>query len=432
MAKAVLRQHTRSKLEPSNDLTVAPPKAESKPVHRNLRAAKAAKQDEFYTQYIDIQKEVEAYLEFDPDTFRGKIVYCNCDDPFESNFFKYFAANFNKLGLKKLVTTSYDGSPIAGAQLTFGEYVEGNGKRQKPKAVAIEIEEVKDINGDGATGIDDVKLFLERNPHSRTPLAQGGDFRSAECLELLTQADIVVTNPPFSLFREYVSLLVEHGKRFLIIGNTNSITYKEIFRLIKENKIWLGCTNFNVGMFFEVPAHWERFHHINQETGRKIARVSTSCWYTNLEHGRHHQKLSLMTMAENLKFSKNLRGKAAYERYDNYDAIEVSTYKEIPSDYEGAMGVPITFLDKYNPDQFEILGWTRGLDEFEAYPTKRYVNPKQIKPDGTVSNGGKLNTGPNLVRHTKPTGTYYTADNADGYLEQLYMRIIIRRKGTKK
>src|SRR5215212_10172176 len=229
MAKKALREHTRNGLGQSSRVTAAAlPSAESTPTNRSLHAAKAAKQDEFYTQYVDIQKEVEAYLEFNPDTFRGKVVYCNCDDPYESNFFKYFAANFNKLGLKKLVTTSYDGSPIAGAQLTFGEYLEGNEKRQKPKAVAVEIEEVKDVNGDGATGIEDVKLFLEQNPHTRTSLAEGGDFRSSECIKLLKQSDIVVTNPPFSLFREYVALLVEHDKKFLIIGNQNAITYKEI------------------------------------------------------------------------------------------------------------------------------------------------------------------------------------------------------------
>ena len=331
-------------------------KAKDKPMNQGLGAAKAARKDEFYTQYFDIQKEVEAYLEFDPHTFRDKIVYCNCDDPFESNFFKYFAANFNRLGLKKLITTSYDGSPVAGAQLKLPGYDEGNGKRQKPKAIALEIEAVTDIDGDGATGIEDVKLFLEQNPHTSTPLEEGGDFRSAECVELLKQADIVVTNPPFSLFKEYFVQLVKHGKQFLIIGNTNSITYLEVFPLIKANKLWLGCTNFNVGMFFEVPDDWERFHHINPETGRKIARVSTSCWYTNLDHGRRHKPLNLMTMAENLKFSKNLRGKAAYDCYNNYDAIEVATYKEIPSDYDGIMGVPVTFLDKYNPDQFEIVG----------------------------------------------------------------------------
>lgn len=327
-----------------------------KPMNQNLSAAKAARKDEFYTQYIDIQKEVEAYLEFDPDTFRGKVVYCNCDDPFESNFFKYFAANFNRLGLKRLITTSYDGSPIAGAQLTFTEYDEGNGKRQKPKAIAVEIEQVKDVNGDGAASIEDVELFLKRNPHTRTCLTEGGDFRSRECVALLRKADIVVTNPPFSLYKEYVAQLVEHDKKFLIIGNTNSITYLEIFTQIKDNKMWLGCTNFNVGMFFEVPDNWERFHHIDKETGKKMARVSTSCWFTNLDHGRRHEPLNLMTMADNLKFSKRLRGKSEYDRYVNYDAIEVGTYKEIPSDYEGVMGVPVTFLNKYNPDQFEIIG----------------------------------------------------------------------------
>jgi len=222
--------------------------------------------------------------------------------------------------------------------------------------VCIEIEEVKSLDGDSETGIDDVTLFLKQNPHTHTSLAQGGDFRSVECVELLNQADIVVTNPPFSLFKEYVALLVEHRKKFLIIGNTNSITYLEIFPLIKANKLWLGCTNFNVGMFFEVPDDWERFHHIEEETGKKIARVSTSCWYTNLDHGRRHEPLNLMTMADNLKFSKNLRGKAAYDRYGNYDAIEVGMYKEIPSDYDGIMGVPVTFINKYNPDQFEIIG----------------------------------------------------------------------------
>ncbi|MCG9894805.1 MAG: adenine-specific methyltransferase EcoRI family protein, partial [Fimbriimonadaceae bacterium] len=183
--------------------------------NRSLSDAKRAKQDEFYTQYVDIQKEVEAYLDHDPDTFRGKVVYCNCDDPFESNFFKFFAANFNKLGLKRLITTSYDGSPIAGQDSLFPEYHQGNGVRRKPKAVAVELTEVRDVTGDGATGIEDVKAFLEANPHTRTPLEGGGDFRSPECVEYLKRADIVVTNPPFSLFREFVDQLMEHGKSFL-------------------------------------------------------------------------------------------------------------------------------------------------------------------------------------------------------------------------
>ena len=389
--------------------------------NKTLTNAKKAKKDEFYTRYIDVQKEVEAYLEFDPDIFHGKVVYCNCDDPFESNFFKYFAANFNRLGLKRLITTSYDGSPIAGVQLTFAEYAEGNCKRQKPKAIAVEIEEVKNVNGDGTTGIEDVELFLKQNSYTRTSLAGGGDFRSAECVGLLKQADIVVTNPPFSLFREYVALLVESGKKFLTIGNTNSITYKEIFPLIKANKLWLGCTNFNVGMFFEVPDHWEQFHHIDKETGRKIARVSTSCWYTNLDHGRRHLPLDLMTMEDNLRFSKNLRGKAAYDRYDNFDAIEVGTYKEIPSDYSGMMGVPVTFLDKYNPDQFEILGYEYS-DELHI---KEYPKQIQVGKQGKKSKVRKLNDVCALrVDHAPSSGTYYIVNGE--YFVAPYKRLFIR------
>jgi len=390
--------------------TTASPTTDNIPVrNRGLGAARMAKQDEFYTQYEDIEKEVEAYLEFDPDTFHGKVVYCNCDDPFESDFFRYLAIKFNTLHLKKLIATSYDGSPIAGQLTLFPEYNEGNGKRKKPKALAVILDHVKDENGDGAANIDDVKLILERNAN-RTALKAddkypGGDFRSAACVELLKQADIVVTNPPFSLFREYVAQLVECGKKFLIIGNTNSITYKDIFPLIKDNRVWLGCTNFNVGMFFEVPAHWERFHHINQDTGRKIARVSSSCWYTNLDHGRRHQPLKLMTMAENLKFSKNLRGKTAYDRYANYDAIEVGTYKEIPSDYDGAMGVPITFIDKYNPDQFEILGSSMNLG----------VPMSQVAPKGSYS----------------PGGPRFYIDNGDGTFRRMYDRIVIRHRRTQ-
>ena len=413
----------------------------NKSLNRGLHAAKAAKQDEFYTQYIDIQKEVEAYLEFDPETFRGKVVYCNCDDPFESNFFKYFAANFNKLGLKKLITTSYDGSPIAGQLTLFPEHTEGNGKRPKPKAVGFIIDRVKDENDDGATDIEDVKLFLKRNKAARIALKAdekypGGDFRSADCVELLKQADIVVTNPPFSLFREYLAQLVTHTKKFLIIGNINAITYKEVFPLIKENKIWLGNGMGRWISGFIVPKTYELYGTEARidESGNRIVATNSCLWLTNIDHGRRHQPLPLMTMTDNLKYSKHkeIKGKEAYDQYDNYDAIEVPFTDAIPSDFDGAMGVPITFLDKYNPDQFEILGWARGVDEFDAYPTKRYVNPKQIKPDGRVSNGGKVNTGPNLLLKKKPSVTYYTADNADGYLVQLYMRILICHRRTKE
>lgn len=396
---------------------------EGKSLNRVLGAAKAAKQDEFYTQYVDIQKEVEAYLEFDPDTFRGKVVYCNCDDPFESNFFKYFAANFNKLGLKKLITTSYDGSPIAGAQLSFGEYGESTNKRRKPQAIALEIEQVKDINGDGATGIEDVKLFLERNPHSRTRLAEGGDFRSTECIDLLKQADIVVTNPPFSLFKEHVAQLVKYKKKFLIIANKNAITYLEIFPLIKKNKLWMGVTSFSGGMWFIADYTGKYEKTID---GVKLINVP-AIWFTNLDHGRRHQELPLMTMADNLKFSKHkvLNGKDAYDHYCNYDAIEVPFTDAIPSDYDGVMGVPISFLDKYNPDQFEIIG---NSDDSEM-----------MGEIGVLPLGHEFI---NAYRARGGTGHYSPGMRMLGLLEPLprviYKRILIRRrrarvaKGTKK
>jgi hypothetical protein len=398
-----------------------------KSLNQGLGAAKTAKHDEFYTQYVDIQKEVEAYLEFDPDTFRGKVVYCNCDDPFESNFFKYFAANFNKLGLKKLVTTSYDGSPIAGAQLTFGEYGEGNGKRQKPKAIAVEIEEVTDLNGDGATGIDDVKLFLERNHHTRTRLAGGGDFRSADCVELLKQADIVVTNPPFSLFREYVAQLVQYGKKFLIVGPKNAITYKEIFPLIKDTKLWIGSGFTNGNAYFSIPAGSGReFADGVYDENTGLVKFRNVGWFTNLDHGRRHQELPLMTMADNLKFSKHkeIKGKEVYDRYDNYDAIEVPFTDAIPSDFDGAMGVPITFLDKYNPDQFEILGITKT---WHGGASKTYPMQTQISKDGSKSLVSKLNDGPAIKVSDPPTGqTYYTV-GIDNFIQR-YARVLIRHR----
>jgi Adenine-specific methyltransferase EcoRI len=396
-------------------LPTTPPKGESKSMNAGLGAAKTAKQDEFYTQYVDIQKEVEAYLEFDPNTFRGKVVYCNCDDPFESNFFKYFAANFNKLGLKKLVSTSYDGSPIAGAQLRFGEYNEGNGERQKPKAIVVQIEEVTDINGDGATGIDDVRLFLEQNPHKRIALKEGGDFRSAECMALLQDADIVVTNPPFSLFREFVAQLVEQQKKFLIIGSVQAITYKEIFPLIRADKMWMGVTIHSGDREFRVPNHYPitAAGWRVDENGDKFIRVKGVRWYTNMDHGRRHLELPLMSMVDNLKFSKHkeIKGKAEYDRYANYDAIESPFTDAIPNDYDGAIGVPITFLDKYNPDQFEILGSSMTLG----------APMSQIAKKGSYSQGGPR---------------FYIAIG-DGNYRRMYDRIVIRRrtpnsKGIKK
>jgi len=324
--------------------------------NKNLHKASKAKKDEFYTQLIDIEKELKHYKE----QFRGKVVYCNCDDPFESNFFKYFAANFNAMGLKKLITTSYTKSPIAGGQLPLFEV-----KGLKPKGkepFKIELNEVSDTDADGAVGLTDVKWLLKNDANIATSLKGDGDFRSNECIELLKQADIVVTNPPFSLFREYVAQLVEYEKKFLIIGNTNALTYKEIFKLIKDNKLRTGYTNFNVGMFFVVPNDWEQFHHIDG-TGKKIARVSTSCWFTNMEVEKHKQDITLYK-----KYTPE-----EYPKYDNYNAINVDTYTDIPYDYKGVIGVPITFVDKYNPEQFEIIKFRKGDDDKDLAINGKYT-----------------------------------------------------------
>ena len=291
----------------------------------NLTNAKRAKNDEFYTQFHDIQKEIEAYLEFDPDAFRGKVVYSNCDDPFESNFFRYFALNFDRLGLRRLITTSYKPSPIANTQLgLFGDDVTIAVTKGRPKVTAnkLIINEVGDINGDGTFDLRDIAEQLKANRHNEwTPLEGDGDFRSPECVELLKQSDIVVTNPPFSLFREYVRQLIDYDKKFLIIGNKNAVTNKEIFPLIKDNKMWSGKTEWSGGLWFVTMDDGDVDRIID---GVNMKNVS-SVWFTNLDHGRRHQSLPLMTMEDNLKYSrhKTVKGKESYDRYDNYDAIEV-------------------------------------------------------------------------------------------------------------
>lgn len=323
---------------------------ETKSSNKYLRKASSVKKDEFYTQLADVEKELKHYK----NQLRGKVLYCNCDDPFESNFFKYFAANFNALGLKKLIATSYKPSPIANTQLgLFGDAKILVTPKGRPKVTANKfiINEVQDMDGDGAFDLRDIAEQLKANKNNEwAPLDGDGDFRSKESIELLKQADIVVTNPPFSLFREYLAQLVEHKKKFLIIGNTNAMTYKEIFKMFKDNKIQTGYTNFNVGMFFVVPEDWEKFHHIDKN-GNKIARVSTSCWFTNLEVEKHKENIVLYK-----KYNPE-----EYPRYDNYDAINIDKVSDIPMNYKRAMGVPITFLDKYNPEQFEILD---GLNRY--------------------------------------------------------------------
>ena len=306
--------------------------------NKNLNAAKQAKKDEFYTQMSDIERELRHYH----DHFRGKTVLCNCDDPYESNFFKYFALSFNRLGLNKLICTCYNGSPVRGNELLL--HFDCPDDEPSRVAYKVEITEVRDLNGDGAVDLSDVRYLLMNDRNVLTTL-QSGDFRSAECIELLNEADIVVTNPPFSLFREYVAQLMEHGKKFLIIGNQNAITYSEIFPLIMRNMVWLG---YNSGdMAFKVPDDYEprKTRYWQDETGQKWRSMGNICWFTNLDHSKRHETLDLVC-----HYSSD-----AYPRYDNYDAIEVSRVADIPCDYGGVMGVPITLLDKYNHEQFEII-----------------------------------------------------------------------------
>ncbi len=308
----------------------------------NLHAANRAKKDEFYTQLSDIANELKHYKQH----FEGKTVLCNCDDPYESNFFKYFALNFNVLGLKKLIATCYDGSPIADTQMCLFEPEEPYGKQQKTRVPhKIVITEVSDVNGDGATDLADVEWLIKNDKNVLTTLKGNGDFRSAECIELLKEADIVVTNPPFSLFREYVAQLVQYDKKFLIVGNQNAITYKEIFKLIKDNLIWLGIGFNNGNAFFSIPKYENNYVSgvYNEETG--LVKFRNCHWFTNLDHNKRHEKLDLY----------KTYSAEEYPKYDNYDAINVNKTAEIPYDYDGVMGVPITFLDKYNPEQFEII-----------------------------------------------------------------------------
>lgn len=309
--------------------------------NKNLNDAKKAKKDEFYTQLTDIERELQHYWPH----FRDKVVLCNCDDPYESNFFKYFALRFNQLGLKKLICTCYDGSPMSGSQLSLFS-LDPNGCEKKT-AYKVVITEVKDMNGDGAVDLSDVEYLIRNDKNVLSALQGNGDFRSKECIELLKQADIVVTNPPFSLFREYIAQLMEFGKKFLIVGHQNAIHYKEIFPWIKNNEVWLGYG------FKGAAAHFYSPYEDTATAGdhrKDMIRVSGVNWFTNLEIPKRHEYIDLIC-----RYSPE-----EYPTYENYDAIEVSKTSDIPFDYTGAMGVPTTFLDKYNPEQFEIIGLAEG------------------------------------------------------------------------
>ena len=373
----------------------------------NLSQAKAAKNDEFYTQYADIQKEVNAYIEYNPDVFRGKTILLPCDDPEWSNFTKFFAQNFEFFGLKKLISTSYaiesknyktDWQPTLFE--TENPLYNADKSRVKGKIFTLD----HDTNTNGRIDINDLQWqYLDGD----------GDFRSAEVTALRDEADIIITNPPFSLFREFLAWIMAGQKQFAIIGNQNAITYKDVFPLIKENKVWLG-KGFTGGAGHFISLYEDYATAGDHKEG--MIRVSGVVWFTNIEHGRRHQPLHLMTMADNLKFNKKLKGLKEYQHYDNYDAIEVPFSDAIPSDYDGVMGVPITFLDKYCPEQFEIVGMCENED---LYYLKTKVYTTAECKQAYMNKFGKI-------------GTYDL--NASGVLikngiqEKVYQRILIRKK----
>ena len=322
--------------------------------NRNLNDAAKAKKDEFYTQLDDIERELnhEEYTNF----FKGKTILCNCDDPYESEFFKYFAMNFNALEIKKLIVTCYAGSPVAQTELNFDEGGALDKKHRNEYAYKVIITELKDWNGDGREDLKDIKQYILTHNGCWERLQGNGDFRSAECIELLKEADVVVTNPPFSLFREYVAQLMQYDKKFVILGNKNAITYKEIFPLIQQNKMFVGYTPMSKEVYFHVPQKYidaglaeNKDRTIVKVAGEYVSR-SASIWYTNIPLKKHKEEILLVQEYTPEK----------YPHYDNYDAIEVSKTAAIPCDYFGVMGVPITFLDKYNPAQFEIVGATES------------------------------------------------------------------------
>lgn len=376
--------------------------------NKNLGNAKTAKNDEFYTQLPDIEHEMQAYVDYDPNVFRDKTILMPCDDPEWSNFTRYFALNFQLFGIKKLISTSY--APDAKAakygvmpSLFPGDEQDPKFDRDKWQTHGRIFVLDRDINGDNRIDIDDLRWeYLDGD----------GDFRSREITQLRNEADFIITNPPFSLFREFLKWIIDGGKQFSVIGNMNAITYKEVFPLLKDNKIWLGPSISSGDREFGVPkeyplnaAGWR----IDEE-GKHFIRVKGVRWYTNIEHGKRHKPLPLMTMADNLKFSrhKDLRLRKEYQHYDNYDAIEVPYTDAIPSDYIGPMGVPISFLDKYCPEQFRLLGITDRGNEYG-------IKTREYTPEDTPHFGDLNRRGAIMV---------------DGELKSTYARILIQKITT--
>ena len=384
------------------------------PTSEGLRTAKEGKKDEFYTQLVDIEKE----MRFFKDKFEGKVVYCNCDDPYESNFFKFFALNFNRLKLKKLVSVSYAGSPIAGDEVGLFESLGKEYKITGKRAYRVVLTELKDVTGDGREDLEDVKEIIK---HRIRYLKNDGDFRSEECIELLKQADIVVTNPPFSLFREYLAQLVKYEKQFIIIGNVNAITYKEVFPLIRDNKLWMGASIHSGDREFRVPDSYPLNASSTRidEKGNKYIRVKGVRWYTNIDYKERHEDLDLYK-----EYNPE-----EYPKFDNYDAINVNKTAEIPCDYDGVMGVPITFLDKYSPDQFEIVGGSM-YDDTPCRILRKYAEEgyKFFKSDGvTISGSGALRdkTSPKIPVKGKSD---FSVSPEGKYLSSVYQRIFIKKK----
>ena len=378
----------------------------------NLSNAKNAKYDEFYTQYHDIEKEITAYLEYNPDVFRSKTILLPCDDPEWSNFTKFFTQNFEMFGLKKLISTSYaeeSKTYKSGYQPTLFEKSDPQYDEIKTTKSGKIFTLTYDKTGDQIVNVEDLEWHY---------LAGDGDFRSDEIKKLRDESDFIITNPPFSMFREFIAWVMESEKQFVIIGNKNCVTYKEVFPLFRENKMWSGRTEWSGGLWFETKNHDD----VDKVIGGLNMKNVSAIWLTNIDHGRRHQPLPLMTMADNLKYSKHkgIKGGKSYNHYDNYDAIEAPFTDAIPSDYDGVMGVPVSFLDKYSPEQFEIVGMCENLDLYDL-KTRVYTTAecKQAYLDKFGRKGTyDLNASGVIVK--------------DGLLEKVYQRVLIKhRKSTK-
>ena len=392
----------------------------------NLAEARISKVDEFYTQFYDIENEINAYLDYNPNVFRDKVVLLPCDDPEWSNFTKYFAQNFESLGLKKLISTSFAPKskqlqkpyqPSLFEQSNPG--FELSKSETRGKLFILD----RDVTGDGRIDIEDLQWsYLEGS----------GDFNSDEVRALRDESDFIITNPPFSLFRKFFAFIMESGKKFLLICNKNCISYKEVFGHFRDNQMWCGKTPMGADMLFSMPPEIEDLFINNEKEGSKYKIVngrvmgrSASVWFTNIEHGRRHEPLQLMTKANNLRFSKHneLRGQLDYPHYDNFNAIDVPFVDAIPSDYDGIMGVPISFLGKYCPEQFKIIGITQSWD---GQACRIYPEQIQVAKNGKRSRVTKLNDGAAIkVAEPPENEVYYIV--GEELFTKAYVRILIQK-----